>query len=271
MLTSFPICLEWLDYDATSSYKVNYMAVGTLNPWIEIWDLDLIDNLQPEFILGSSKTIKKKKLKTDSDSAPKKTKLKGHSDAILDLSWNHLNKNLLASGSVDKSIILWNLDTLKQVTKIKNHSDKVQSLKFHPIEAFSLLSGSADKTVVLYDCRNPKLNKKEWQIKNACEQIIWNPLSPNEFAVSDDNGAIYYYDIRTNEPLMYLEGAHDLEETGSTTMALSFNVPNLLISVSEDQVAKIWDIDTKKASIDLVYSKNIKIVTTKRNVKNDFF
>lgn len=55
MLGSYPVCLEWLDYDPTEAGSVNYLAVGTLNPWIEIWDLDIVDSLEPEFILGSQK------------------------------------------------------------------------------------------------------------------------------------------------------------------------------------------------------------------------
>lgn len=61
MIGSYPICLEWLDYDPTEESSVNYVAVGTMNPWIELWDLDIVDSLEPEFVLGSQKKIKKKK------------------------------------------------------------------------------------------------------------------------------------------------------------------------------------------------------------------
>lgn len=85
LLSSVPICLEWISYDPTapeskgfkSEYyyhlklfdlvlkffcKVNYMAVGTLNPWIEIWDLDIMDSLEPEFILSGTGAKKNKKV-----------------------------------------------------------------------------------------------------------------------------------------------------------------------------------------------------------------
>ncbi len=113
------------------------MAIGTLNPWIEIWDLDIVESLEPEFILGSQKKIKKSKKET---LGKKSNKSSGHRDAVLDLSWNTLNKSVLASGSADKSIVLWDLQHLKQATKIKNHTEKVQSIKFHPCDVINLLS-----------------------------------------------------------------------------------------------------------------------------------
>src|SRR6266542_3071056 len=52
MITSFPLCLEWLDFrlgrkaelvDSVSTGAAgNYVAVGTFEPVIEIWDLDTI-------------------------------------------------------------------------------------------------------------------------------------------------------------------------------------------------------------------------------------
>jgi periodic tryptophan protein 1 len=49
MLPSFPLCLEWLDYAPDTNTPKNLVAIGTFDPQVEIWDLDvnvflLLDN-----------------------------------------------------------------------------------------------------------------------------------------------------------------------------------------------------------------------------------
>lgn len=65
MLSSFPLCLEWLPYTpgslATGGTKANYVIVGSFLPEIEIWNLDELNALEPEFTLGGTVTQSKKK------------------------------------------------------------------------------------------------------------------------------------------------------------------------------------------------------------------
>eukprot|EP00201_Polytomella_parva_P003947 CAMPEP_0175075882 /NCGR_PEP_ID=MMETSP0052_2-20121109/22343_1 /TAXON_ID=51329 ORGANISM="Polytomella parva, Strain SAG 63-3" /NCGR_SAMPLE_ID=MMETSP0052_2 /ASSEMBLY_ACC=CAM_ASM_000194 /LENGTH=264 /DNA_ID=CAMNT_0016344809 /DNA_START=34 /DNA_END=825 /DNA_ORIENTATION=- len=53
LLPSFPLCLEWLNFNPCgSSDKRNLVAVGTMDTSIEIWDLDILDNVEPVTTLG---------------------------------------------------------------------------------------------------------------------------------------------------------------------------------------------------------------------------
>lgn len=57
MLPAIPLCVEWIDLPvghiaADAESKGSLAAVGTFDPDIEIWDLDSIDRLYPNAILG---------------------------------------------------------------------------------------------------------------------------------------------------------------------------------------------------------------------------
>ena len=54
----------------------NYLAIGGMSPIIEIWDVDVVGTLEPEFRLGQKKSKKKKIAGV------------GHKDAVLSISWN---------------------------------------------------------------------------------------------------------------------------------------------------------------------------------------
>ena len=59
LLPSFPLALEWLSFDPESDKGGSLVAIGTMEPVIDVWDLDLVDCLEPAFTLG--RKAKKKK------------------------------------------------------------------------------------------------------------------------------------------------------------------------------------------------------------------
>ena len=69
--------LEWMNFEPDEETQAgNYVAIGSMNPIIDVWDIDVVDSLEPAFSLGR-KGSKKKGI----------TRI-GHKDAVLSLSWN---------------------------------------------------------------------------------------------------------------------------------------------------------------------------------------
>lgn len=133
MLPAIPLCLEWLDFpvgahtdDRTTG---NFVAVGTMEPDIEVWDLDIVDCMYPNAILGQGgaelegdmKKAKKSKKKTKAND-------EFHVDSVLALAANRQHRNLLASASADRTVKLWDLNTAKCAKSYTHHTDKVCSL-----------------------------------------------------------------------------------------------------------------------------------------------
>lgn len=264
MLPAIPLCVEWLDLpvnkagveqDATG----NFVAVGTMDPDIEVWDLDTIDCMYPNAILGqggnaeSGKKMKKKK-------KSKKTSDEYHVDAVLSLAANRKHRNLLASASADKTVKLWDLHTTKCAKSYTYHTDKVCSLAWHAVESTVLLSGSYDRTVVAADMRAPDAKVPRWGVESDVENVRWNPHDANYFYVSTENGAIHYHDIRnapsnpTATKSVWTLQAHD---ESVSSFDINPVVPGFLVTGSTDKTVKLWNIQETGPS--LVVSRNLDV------------
>nr|DAD22311.1 TPA_asm: hypothetical protein HUJ06_023774 [Nelumbo nucifera] len=143
ILPAFPLCTAWLDCPLKGGDKGNFIAVGSMEPAIEIWDLDLIDEVQPVVVLGGIAKSKKGK------KASVKYKKDSHTDSVLGLAWNKEFRNVLASASADKSVKIWDVAAGKCDITMEHHTDKVQAVAWNHHVPQVLLSGSFDHSVVL--------------------------------------------------------------------------------------------------------------------------
>lgn len=272
MLPAIPLCVEWLDLPvangkADPDARGNYVAVGTFDPDIELWDLDTIDCMYPNAILGQGGETAKG-ITNDDTTGKKKTKRKKskkandsyHVDAILSLAANRQHRNLIASSSADKTVKLWDLNTTQCAKSYSYHTDKVCSIAWHPKEATVLLSGSYDRTAVAADMRAPEAKKARWGVESDVESVVWDPHNPNFFYVTTENGLIHFHDFRLvptspqgSKPIWKLQ-AHDQSVS-------SFNVnpviPGFLATGSTDKEVKLWNIQASGPS--LVVSRNLGV------------
>ena len=92
-------------------------------------NLDVLDPLEPTAVLGGAdpnappvKGKGKKKKKRDKEPSLKEG---SHSQAVMTLSWNTVFRQLLASGSADHSVKIWDVTTQTCKHTFTHHTDKV--------------------------------------------------------------------------------------------------------------------------------------------------
>ncbi|XP_037070215.1 periodic tryptophan protein 1 homolog [Pollicipes pollicipes] len=226
LLSSFPICVEWLNYDLDQSTPGNLVAVGSMSPVIEVWDVDVINCFEPAYKLGKRG---KKKIKLGL----------GHSDAVLSLAWNRHIGHVLASGSADHSVLLWDLETQKKASQL-DCREKVQTVAWHPRELDRLLSADCAGDVRVWECRAGE--SRRWRLGGEVERAVWDHFSPTGVLASTDDGKLHYIDTRTEKKPLWSIQAH---EDACTGLALSPEVPGCLATVSADRTLKVWDVSSE--------------------------
>ena len=272
MLPAIPLCVEWLDLPVGKDVNVvdpdskgNYVAVGTFDPDIEIWDLDTVDCMYPNAILGPGgkdvkldaiEQLKKKKKRKRT----KKANDDYHVDAILSLAANRQHRNLLASSSADKTVKLWDLKTAKCAKSYSHHTDKVCSIAWNPRESTILLSGSYDRTVVAADMRAPDAKVPRWGVESDVETVMWDPHDVNYFYVTTEDGMIHYNDSRmapktpeASKAVWTLQAHHE----AISAFDVNPNIPGFLATGSSDKTVKLWNVQASGPS--MVVSRNVEV------------
>jgi len=170
ILSSCPLAIEWVGFDPgeADSVAANLVAIGNMTPNIELWDLDVVNTIEPAFSLKG-----KRKRKRKEKSSKKVETSRGHTDAVLALSWNKNRPQILGSASADCSVGVWDLSRGKGVSFLTSHDDKVQAVQWHPVEDQLLVSGCYDGCVRLFDCRAPSsAPSRQWSLGGEVEKVI---------------------------------------------------------------------------------------------------
>jgi periodic tryptophan protein 1 len=197
MLSSIPICVEYIHHSINDTK--NMVAVGSFEPFVEVWDMDVLDPIVPLMVLGMNDKelteyyTQEPQQRNNSAHVGIKSKDR-HSDAVMSLSWNSHFTNLFASGSADHTVKLWDLGRPSKAVGSWEFGGKVSSLEWYTnTESPSILAaGGYDKKVYILDTRT-KQPSLQFKIGADVEVIKW---FNDGLVVGDENGDVCLFDIK---------------------------------------------------------------------------
>lgn len=272
-LPAFPLCLAH-GRVASGGRTGNFCAVGTFNTGIEVWNLDVLNALEPSCVLGGEDTsnvdeiMRSQLLSGGSDRMPARPGRGGlrkgsHSDAVMALSWNEIHRQVIASGSADCTVKLW--DVTKAGTSdqdecnagtFTHHKDKVASVVWHPTEGTLLATASYDRRMSLIDARGSSSDAKFVKIAADPETIAWDPTHPEYLTIATEDGTVACWDVRkfeTSTPLWSFVA----NQYGVNDLSYNPSVPGMFATASTDKQITIWDAYPKNnAPTENIYPKS---------------
>lgn len=171
------------------------------------------------------------------DSHEKIASLQGHEDWVKSVAF-HPTKRLLASGSRDTSVRIWDLESQQQIAQF-HHDAEVWSVVFHPTQN-KVVSSSRDKSIRIWnldtkECENVLLGHSVGGVNTVdvspCGQFI---------ASGGEDKHIRVWDFASGECLSVLQGHQ------SRLYGVNFSPRGkYLASCSKDKSVCLWNLQQK--------------------------
>ena len=190
-----------------------------------------------------------------------------HNHYILCLSLNKQG-NIIASGSFDETIILWDVRSGKYIKILSAHSDPVCCLSFVN-DGTMLLSAGYDGLIRGWNMSSRRCIKTLGFDPTPISFAKWTPNG--QYIISGTlNNTIRIWDFQTAKTVKTFKG-HKNEKFCLFSDFININNIHCIVCGSEDGYIYFWDIDTKeiihklKAHNDVVIATNFKPKSSNNN------
>lgn len=154
--------------------------------------------------------------------------------SVTALDW-HPSKGLIAGGSDDYQIRLWDPRASGSVGTIHEHTGAVTTLSFNQNGAW-LLSASEDSTVRVFDIR---VNREMQRFKGHAQAALaaaWHPLKEDVCASTGEDGALLFWAVGHEAPCAEDRAAHD----APISQVAWHPAGHVLATGSRDAMYKLW-------------------------------
>ncbi|MEG4287471.1 serine/threonine protein kinase [Microcoleus sp. C2C3] len=165
--------------------------------------------------------------------------LPGHSSFVNSLAISPDGK-ILASGSWDKTIKIWNLETTELLGTLTGHSDRVNSVAIS-YDGKMLVSGSSDETIKFWNLHNGDLLCTFPGHSMEVNSVAINPKHQIIASCGGADNTIKLWNLRTGDLLRTLKGHSD-----NVNSVVFSPDGKILASGSSDATSKVWDVESGK-------------------------
>ncbi|WAR09128.1 PWP1-like protein [Mya arenaria] len=215
LLSTFPLAMEWMDYDLRDGNPGNFLAIATMDPTIDIWDLDVVDSLEPLATLGQ-KVKKKKKVQC--------------------VKWHPVEEHMLLSGSFDKTVKMYDCrspDTSNKTWNLDGEIEKLLWNRFSPLNFFA----STDTGHVYY--MDSRQDKPVYSLAAHSESLSLSSENSSLLVTTSSDGSMKVWDIENNKPSCVYSNSLKM---GQLLCMESCPDAPYVFAIGGEKKFKLWDI-----------------------------
>jgi WD40 repeat protein/uncharacterized caspase-like protein len=160
----------------------------------------------------------------------------GHAGQVLSIAFTSDSK-LMASGSVDKTIVLWNPATGNQLRTLKGHTGTVNSVAFSPDDK-QLASGSADNSIKIWDVASGREKQRLSGHKLFVSSVAFS-TDGRLLASGSGDQTVKLWDLATGRELRTL--AAGMPALAGIPLSVAFSRDGKVLATGA-QLVKLWDV-----------------------------
>ncbi|KAK3984192.1 hypothetical protein QBC44DRAFT_346166 [Cladorrhinum sp. PSN332] len=157
--------------------------------------------------------------------------LKGHTNGVTCL---QLDDNILATGSYDATIKIWNIETGEELQTLKGHTRGIRALQF---DDKKLISGSLDNTIKIWNWHTGQCIST---LQGHTDGVVSVHFDAHLLASGSIDKSVKIFDFNSKEAFC-LKGHSDW--VNCTRLDINSRT---VISASDDTTVKLWDLDTRQ-------------------------
>jgi len=156
---------------------------------------------------------------------------KGHTNGVMCLQFDD---NILASGSYDATIKIWDIESGKELRTLSGHTSGIRCLQF---DEHKLMSGSLDGTLKMWDLNTGKLVRT---LTGHTGGVISLHFEGTTIVSGSQDNTVNVWDFKSCSRYV-LRGHTDWVNAVKLDLA-----SRTLFSASDDCTIRLWDLDTKQ-------------------------